>query len=56
MNNMKFQSPIFIHPNTTLLETLKKMNEIKRKLLIEFEEEKFVGVLGIGDIQRSILN
>jgi dTDP-glucose pyrophosphorylase len=56
MKKIDFQRQIFIQPNTTLLEALKIMNEIKRKLLIVIENEKFVGVLSIGDIQRAILN
>lgn len=56
MKKIDFNDPIFIQPNTTLLDALKKMNEIKRKLLIVNEEKKFVGVLSIGDIQRAIIN
>lgn len=44
-----------IPPNTTLLGALKIMDDIKRKLLIISEDNKFIGVLSIGDIQRSII-
>jgi dTDP-glucose pyrophosphorylase len=48
---------ITIIPSTTLIDALKKMdrNECK-SLLVTTNENQFVGVLSIGDIQRAILN
>lgn len=40
----------------TILESLKKMDEIKLKLLIIVDGNIFKGVLSIGDIQRAIIN
>lgn len=47
---------IIISPGTTLLEGLKKMDAISRKLLLIHDGTKYVGLLSIGDIQRAIIN
>lgn len=44
-----------ISSKTSILDALKLMDKINRKLLIITEGEHFVGVLSIGDIQRAIL-
>jgi CBS domain-containing protein len=42
--------------NTSVINALKKMDAIDRKLLIIIdEEEHFVGILSAGDIQRAII-
>lgn len=41
---------------TTILEALKRMDAIKRKLLFVCDGEIFIGVISIGDIQRAIIN
>ncbi len=41
---------------TTHLEALKRMDEIKRKLLFVLDGDIFLGVVSIGDIQRAIIN
>lgn len=46
---------IIITPQTTLLHALKKMDESNKKLLLVLENNKFVSLISIGDIQRSIL-
>jgi len=45
-----------ISPQTTILEALTKMDEIQRKLLFVLEENLFIGVVSIGDLQRAIIN
>lgn len=45
-----------IHPSSSLLEALKQMDIIDKKLLIVVQENHFVGLLSIGDIQRAIIN
>ena len=41
----------------TLLDALKKMDELEKKLLIVFDEtENYYGLISIGDIQRAIIN
>lgn len=45
-----------ISPNATLIEALRQMDEIGKKLLIICEGKKFTGVISIGDIQRALLN
>ena len=44
-----------ITPSTTLLDAMKKMDEVKVKNLFVFLEEKFCGLVTIGDIQRAII-
>ncbi len=44
-----------ISPSATLLEALKQMDAIDRKLLIVLQEEAFIGLLSAGDIQRAII-
>lgn len=47
---------IYIYSDSTLLDTLKKMDEVKKKLLIIIEENnRYVNLISIGDIQRSII-
>ncbi|MEM9824755.1 MAG: CBS domain-containing protein, partial [Bacteroidota bacterium] len=46
---------ISIEPETTILEAIRKMDETDRKLLIVLEEEKFIGLLSIGDVQRALI-
>lgn len=45
-----------INPNVTLIDALKKMDAIDKKLLIIEEDNKFIGLISVGDIQRSIIN
>ena len=40
---------------TTVLQSLKKMDERKVKMLFVYDGEKFVSILTIGDIQRAII-
>ena len=44
-----------IPPTLTLLEALKLMDLIDKKLLIIEQNKKFVGLLSVGDIQRAII-
>ncbi|MEN5086562.1 nucleotidyltransferase family protein [Sphingobacterium faecium] len=44
-----------IPKSTTLIEALKKMDEIDKKLLIIVEDNLFSGMLSAGDIQRAII-
>lgn len=44
-----------ISPSTSLLDAMKKMDEVKVKNLFVFQEERFCGLLTIGDIQRAII-
>lgn len=39
----------------TVLQSLKKMDEVKVKMLFVFDGEKFLSILTIGDIQRAII-
>ncbi|WP_261375717.1 nucleotidyltransferase family protein [Dokdonia sp. Hel_I_63] len=52
---MDSKKKLFIDKKTTILQALEKMDMLKRKLLIVMEENLFVGVLSIGDIQRAII-
>lgn len=41
--------------NATILEALKKMDSLDKKLLIVLDKNKFFGLLSAGDIQRAII-
>lgn len=45
-----------ITPSTSLLESMKFMDEIKVKTLFVLDGEHFVGIITLGDIQRAIIN
>lgn len=45
-----------IKPSTSLLDAMKRMDEIKVKMLFVFDNEHFDGIITIGDIQRAIIN
>ncbi len=44
-----------IAPDITILSAMKKMDEIKMKILFVFDGDKFEGILTLGDIQRAII-
>ena len=44
-----------IAPDITILNAMKKMDEIKMKILFVYEGDKFEGILTLGDIQRAII-
>lgn len=46
---------VIIDKETSLIEALKIMDALKRKLLIICDDMKFLGVISIGDIQRAII-
>jgi dTDP-glucose pyrophosphorylase len=45
----------FLEASATILDALKKMDFLDRKLLLVFEQELFIGLVSIGDIQRAII-
>jgi len=44
-----------IKPEKTLLEALKQMDALDKKLLIIIDKNKFSGLISVGDIQRAII-
>lgn len=48
-------SNLIIAPSISLIEALKKMDSEHTKMLFIFDDEHFVSILTIGDIQRSII-
>lgn len=44
-----------ITPESSLLDAMKQMNNIRMKMLFVFDAEKFEGIVTIGDIQRAII-
>ncbi len=44
-----------IAPDITILSAMKKMDEIKMKILFIYDGDKFEGILTLGDIQRAII-
>lgn len=56
MAENKFKEIIIYH-SATILDALKQMDSSRRRLLIVFNaNEKFIGLVSIGDIQRAIIN
>lgn len=54
MINKKIQS-IVIPSTAIILESLKLMDKLDKKLLLVMDRKTFIGLLSIGDIQRSII-
>ncbi|MCF8295998.1 MAG: NTP transferase domain-containing protein [Saprospiraceae bacterium] len=46
---------LLVNKEITILSALKKMDEIKQKLLIVVTDGKFDGLVSIGDLQRAII-
>jgi len=44
-----------INPSCSILDAMKKMDEIKIKILFVFSDGNFEGILTLGDIQRAII-
>ena len=55
MNYLEKIKDIIISKDITLLDALKKMDSSRAKMLFVFENNHFLGLLTIGDIQRSII-
>lgn len=55
MNVSKIKDRI-IPLTATLLDAMKRMDEIKGKILFVFNNDYFEGIVTIGDIQRAIIN
>ena len=45
-----------INKDASLIQAMKQMDHLDKKALLVFEEEEFINILSIGDIQRAILN
>lgn len=56
MNNIDKIADKIISSDSTILFSLKKMDELRTKLLFVFENERFISILTIGDVQRAIIN
>ena len=54
MNNLSKIEGRTIEGNQSIMSALKQMDDVRSKLLFVFSQEKFLGILTIGDIQRSI--
>lgn len=46
---------LYVSPKESIKNALKKMDDMQRKLLIVINDDGFVGLVSIGDIQRAIL-
>ena len=55
MNYSQVIQERIIQYDYTILQSLKKMDAINKKLLLVFNKEVFIGVLSIGDIQKAII-
>lgn len=56
MIKMAYNTNIIVDKSITLLDAIKLMDSIERKLLIITEDNKFLGLISIGDIQRALIN
>lgn len=56
MNNKIEFSELVVDNSTTLMDAMRKMDEIGRKLLMVLDGLKFVSLISLGDIQRAIIN
>ena len=54
MNTSRIKNRI-ISPFASLLDAMKQMDEVKVKILLVFNGERFEGLITIGDIQRAII-
>jgi len=52
--NSQFKSRV-IHIDASIMDALKLMDKIDKKLLLIIDENKFIGLLSAGDIQRAII-
>ena len=53
--NKKRWAPLVVSSSMSLLEAIKKMDEVRCKLLLMLDEGHFTGLVSIGDIQRAII-
>jgi dTDP-glucose pyrophosphorylase len=56
MSDYKEFSEFIISDSTSLMNAMRKMDEIGRKLLIVVKETRFLSLISLGDIQRAIIN
>lgn len=54
--NQKRIDTISIDSKATVLFTLKRMDEIHRRLLLVFEDGRFINIVSLGDLQRAIIS
>ncbi len=55
MRDKKLLSEIIISDSTSLMNAMRKMDEIGRKLLIVVKDSRFLSLISLGDIQRAII-
>lgn len=53
---MNQKEDIFVNNDSSLLDVMKKMDKLDRKLLLVLKEKKYHGLISSGDIQRAIIN
>ncbi len=55
MNDYKVYSKLIISDTTSLMNAMRKMDDIGRKLLMIVNESQFISLISLGDIQRAII-
>ncbi len=55
-NNLDRIQNLVVSKSMTLIEAMRTMDNMKTKTLFVFEEDSFMGLLTIGDIQRAIIS
>lgn len=56
MNVLEKIKLLKISKDTSLIKAMKQMDDLDKKSLLVFDENQFVNIVSIGDIQRAILN
>ena len=52
MNNYAY---LYISPDASLIKAFKQMDEVQHKLLIVVDNDTFVSLISVGDIQRYFI-
>ena len=50
------EKDLIVQTSATIIQALHKMDEIGQKMLLAFNDDKFISILTIGDIQRAIIS
>jgi dTDP-glucose pyrophosphorylase len=54
-NTTNYQKKLFIDAGSSILDALKQMDTMGKKLLVVTKDDKFRGLISIGDLQRAII-
>jgi dTDP-glucose pyrophosphorylase len=55
MKQLELIKKLTVNSTDSILSVLKKMDEVGKKMLFVYDENKFLGIISLGDIQRAII-